>query len=98
MEMFCFTMCRNIKTLFNFDPLATDEEIREASLQFVRKISGFTKPSKVNETVYNRAVEDVAADARNLLDSLVTTAEPRNRGIETQRARARAAKRFGIVK
>src|SRR5437868_8852925 len=73
-------MCRNIKTLFNFDPPATDEEIREASLQFVRKLSGFNKPSKANEVAFNRAVEEVATAARNLLDSLVTTAK--SRGIE----------------
>jgi hypothetical protein len=88
-------MCRNIKTLFNFDPPATDEEIREASLQFVRKLSGFNKPSKTNEVAFNRAVEEVSTAARNLLDSLVTNAEPHDRGVETARARARAAKRFG---
>jgi len=90
-------MCRNIKTLFNFDPAATAEEVREASVQFVRKLSGFPKPSRANEAAFNRAVEDVAAAARNLLDSLVTGAEPRNRGVEAARARARAAKRFGTV-
>ena len=90
-------MCRNIKTLFNFDPAATAEEVREASVQFVRKLSGFQKPSRANEAAFNRAVEDVAAAARNLLDSLVTGAEPRNRGVEAARARARAAKRFGTV-
>ena len=88
-------MCRNIKTLFNFDPPATDEEIREASLQFVRKLSGFNKPSKANEAAFNRAIEEVTTAARNLLDSLVTSAEPRDREVETKRARARAAKRFG---
>jgi len=88
-------MCRNIKTLFNFDPPATDEEIREASLQFVRKLSGFNKPSKANEAVFNCAVEEVAAAARNLLNSLVTNAEPRDREVEAERARARAAERFG---
>jgi len=88
-------MCRNIKTLFNFDPPATDEEIREASLQFVRKLSGFNKPSKANEAAFNRAVEEVAAAARNLLNSLVTSAEPRDREVEAERARARAAQRFG---
>lgn len=88
-------MCRNIKTLFNFDPPATDEEIREASLQFVRKLSGFNKPSQVNEAAFNRAVEEVSMAARNLLDSLVTSAEPHDREVEAERARARAAKRFG---
>jgi hypothetical protein len=91
-------MCRNIKTLFNFDPPATDEEIREASLQFVRKLSGFNKPSKANEAAFNRAIEEVDTAARNLLDSLVTSAEPRYREVETERARARAAKRFGTEK
>ncbi|MGH2397000.1 MAG: DUF2277 domain-containing protein [bacterium] len=89
-------MCRNIKTLFNFDPPATDEEIREASLQFVRKLSGFNKPSKANELTFNQAVEDVAAVARNLINSLVTSAQPRDREVEAERARARAAVRFGI--
>lgn len=88
-------MCRNIKTLFNFDPPATDEEIRSASLQFVRKLSGFTKPSKANEAVFDRAVDEVAAVARKLIDSLVTTAEPKDREIEAARARARTAARFG---
>jgi len=88
-------MCRNIKTLFNFDPPATDEEIREASLQFVRKLSGFNKPSKANEAAFNHAVEEVAAAARNLLNSLVTSAGPRDREVEAERARARAAERFG---
>jgi hypothetical protein len=88
-------MCRNIKTLFNFDPPATDDEVRAASLQFVRKISGFTKPSKANEEVFDRAVEDVAAIASALLQSLVTTAEPRDRETEAERARARAMERFG---
>jgi len=88
-------MCRNIKTLFNFDPPATDDEIRAASLQFVRKVSGFTKPSKANEGAFEQAVEDVSVIARNLLDSLVTTSPARNREIEAARARERAAKRFG---
>jgi hypothetical protein len=87
-------MCRNIKTLFNFDPPATDEEIRAASVQFVRKLSGFTKPSKANEDAFDRAVDDVAAIARRLIDSLVTTAEPRDREEWAARARARAAERF----
>jgi len=88
-------MCRNIKTLFNFDPPATDDEVRAASLQFVRKISGFTKPSKANEELFEKAVEDVATIARKLLDSLVTTAEPRDREVEAEKARARALERFG---
>ena len=88
-------MCRNIKTLFNFDPPANDEEIRAASLQFVRKLSGFNKPSKANEEEFDRAVEQVAAVASELLASLVTTAEPRDREVEAERARARAAERFG---
>jgi hypothetical protein len=87
-------MCRNIKTLFNFDPPATDEEIRAASVQFVRKLSGFTQPSKANETVFNSAVDDVANVARRLIDSLVTTASPRDREEWAARARARAAERF----
>lgn len=88
-------MCRNIKTLFNFDPPATDDEIQAASLQFVRKISGFTEPSKANEEAFHNAIKEVALVARNLLDTLVTNAEPRNRGVEIERARARAVKRFG---
>jgi hypothetical protein len=88
-------MCRNIKTLFNFDPPATDEEIRAASLQFVRKLSGFNQPSRANEAAFNRAVDEATAVARNLLDSLVTSAGPRNREVEAERARARAAERFG---
>ncbi len=88
-------MCRNIKPLFNFDPPATDEEIREAALQFVRKISGFPKPSRANEVAFRAAVDGVAAVAQGLLGSLVTDAPPRNRGVEAARARARAAARFG---
>lgn len=88
-------MCRNIRTLFNFDPPATEEEIRAASLQFVRKISGFQRPSKANEAAFDRAVQDVAKVAHRLLDSLETQAEPRDREAEAARARARAAKRFG---
>jgi hypothetical protein len=88
-------MCRNIKTLFNFDPPATDDEIQAASLQFVRKLTGFNEPSKANEVAFNRAIKDVTLVARNLLDSLVTNADPRNREVESERARARAAKRFG---
>jgi hypothetical protein len=91
-------MCRNIKTLFNFDPPATDHEIREASIQFVRKISGFNKPSKVNEEAFNVAVEEIAKCARKLLYSLVTNAEPRDRKIEAERAHARALERFGSLK
>ncbi len=87
-------MCRNIRTLFNFDPPATDEEIREASLQFVRKVSGFTKPSRTNQAAFDRAVAEVAAASRGLLDSLVTDASPRNREVEAARARARVARRF----
>ncbi len=88
-------MCRNIRTLFNFDPPATDEEIREASLQFVRKVSGFTKPSRTNQAAFDRAVAEVAAASRGLLDSLVTDASPRNREVEAARARAKAARRLG---
>jgi hypothetical protein len=88
-------MCRNIKTLFNFAPPATHEEIRAASLQFVRKISGFNKPSKANEAAFNLAIEQVAAAAHELLHSLQTSAEPRDREIEAARAKARAAERFG---
>jgi hypothetical protein len=88
-------MCRNIKTLFNFEPPATDEEIRSASLQFVRKLSGFNNPSKLNQEAFQRAVEDVASAARVLIDSLVTTADPRDRAIEAERARAKSANRFG---
>ena len=88
-------MCKNIKTLFNFEPPATDEEIRDASLQFVRKLSGFNSPSKANSAVFDRAVEEVAATARALIDALVTSAEPRDREVEAARARARAAVRFG---
>jgi len=88
-------MCRSIKTLFNFEPPATEEEIRAASLQFVRKLSGFTHPSKANEAAFDRAVEDVAAVARTLIESLVTTADPRDREVEAAKARERAAERFG---
>lgn len=87
-------MCRNIKTLFNFEPPATEEEIRAASLQFVRKLSGFNKPSRANEEAFNRAVDEVAAAARTLIESLETNAEPRNREVEAQRAKARSAERF----
>ena len=90
-------MCRNIKTLFNFEPPATDLEVRAASVQFVRKISGFTKPSKANEAAFDLAVDRVSAVAQELLNSLVTNAEPRNRGVEAERAKARAAERFGTA-
>ncbi|WP_088278635.1 DUF2277 domain-containing protein [Ideonella sp. A 288] len=88
-------MCRNIKTLFNFDPPATELEIRDASLQFVRKLSGFNVPSKANAEAFDRAVAEVAASARVLIASLVTTAEPKLREVEAERARARSAARFG---
>jgi hypothetical protein len=87
-------MCRNIKTLFNFDPPATDEEIRAASLQFVRKLSGFNAPSKANEQAFDEAIDEVAAIARRLIDSLTTTAAPKNRDEVAAAARARAAERF----
>ncbi len=90
-------MCRNIKTLFNFDPPATDEEIRAASLQFVRKLSGFNAPSRANEEVFNNAIDEVAAVARRLVDSLETHAPPKNRDEEAARARARSAARFGTA-
>jgi len=88
-------MCRNIKTLFNFDPPATDEEIRAASLQFVRKLSGFNAPSKANEDAFNEAIDEVAQVARRLIDSLTTTATPRNREEVAAVARARSVARFG---
>jgi hypothetical protein len=87
-------MCRSIKPLFNFSPPATDDEIRAAALQFVRKISGSREPSRANQAAFHRAVDEVAASARTLLDSLMTSAEPRDRETEAQRARAKAAKRF----
>ena len=90
-------MCRNIHTLFNFEPPATDEEVRDASLQYVRKISGFTKPSRANEEAFARAVDEVAAASKRLLDQLVTSAVPRDREVEAERARARAAKRFATA-
>jgi len=89
-------MCRNIKTLFNFEPPATELEIRDAALQFVRKLSGFTVPSKVNEAAFDQAVAQVAEAARGLIGSLVTNAEPRDREIEAERARARSRARFGV--
>jgi len=87
-------MCRNIRTLFNFEPPATDEEIRAASLQFVRKLSGFNSPSKGNQAAFDRAIDEVAAAATHLINSLVTTAEPRDREVEAARARERAKVRF----
>ena len=90
-------MCRNIKTLHNFAPPATEEEIRASSLQFVRKLSGFTRPSKANENAFNRAVEKVTLAAQELLDSLVTNAPPRDRETEAVKARARSTKRFGAA-
>lgn len=90
-------MCRNIKPLFNFSPTATDEEVRASSLQFVRKISGFSKPSQSNQAAFDRAVDDVALAARTLLDSLITTAPPKDREVEAAKARARSAQRYGTV-
>ena len=87
-------MCRSIKTLFNFEPPATEQEIRAASLQFVRKLSGFNSPSRANRAAFEQAVEDVAASARTLIGALLTTAEPRDREVEAARARARTAARF----
>ena len=89
-------MCRNIKPLFNFEPPATEAEIRAASLQFVRKLSGFNAPSKANEAAFERAIEDIATAARSLIKSLVTTADPRDREVEAARARAKSAARFGL--
>jgi hypothetical protein len=91
-------MCRNIRTLHNFRPPATDEEIRASALQFVRKLSGFAHPSKANEAAFERAVDDMAAAARTLLDSLVTTAPPRDRDVEAEKARARSAARFSAAR
>ena len=88
-------MCRNIRTLFNFDPPATDEEVRAASVQFVRKLSGFTQPSRANQIAFDRAVVEVSQIARKLIDSLSTNAAPRNRELEAEKARARTARRFG---
>ena len=90
-------MCRNIKTLFNFEPPATDAEIHDASLQFVRKLSGFTRPSKANEEAFDKAVEEISAVARVLIDSLVTNAEPKDREIEAEKAKARSAERYGTA-
>jgi hypothetical protein len=90
-------MCRNIHTLYNFEPPATEEEVRSASLQYVRKISGFNKPSQANEEAFARAVDEVAKASQRLIDALVTSAAPKNREIEAERARARAAKRFAAA-
>jgi hypothetical protein len=90
-------MCRNIHTLFNFEPAATDEEVRDASLQYVRKISGFTKPSQANEEAFARAVDEITDATRRLVNSLVTTAAPKDREVEAARRRARAAERFAAV-
>lgn len=91
-------MCRAIKTLHNFSPPATDDEIRASSLQFVRKLSGFTKPSRANEEVFNRAVDEVAHAAHHLLNSLLTNAAPRNREVEALKAKERSAKRFAAIR
>jgi hypothetical protein len=90
-------MCRNIHTLFNFEPPATDDEVRDAALQYVRKISGFTKPSQANEEAFALAVDEIGEASRRLVDSLVTTAAPKDREVEAERARARAAKRFAAA-
>jgi hypothetical protein len=90
-------MCRNIHTLFNFEPEATDEEVRDAALQYVRKISGFTKPSRANEEAFARAVDEVSAATRLLVDSLVTTAPAKDREVEAERRRARSAARFAAA-
>ena len=90
-------MCRNIHTLFNFEPPATDEEVRDASLQYVRKISGFSKPSQANAEAFERAVEEVTASTRRLIDGLVTTATPKDREVEAAKKRARAQERFATA-
>jgi hypothetical protein len=90
-------MCRNIHTLYNYEPPATEDEVREAALQYVRKISGFTKPSRANEEAFARAVDEVADASRRLLAELVTSAAPKDREVEAERARARAAKRFATA-
>jgi hypothetical protein len=90
-------MCRNIHTLFNFEPPATEDEVRAAALQYVRKISGFTKPSQANEEAFARAVDDVAAASQRLLDALLTASAPKDREVEAERARARAAKRYATA-
>lgn len=91
-------MCRNIKTLFNFEPVASDQEVRDASLQFVRKLSGFNSPSKANQAAFDRAVDEIAASARTLIDSLVTVTGPWDREIEAAKAKARSAERFAQVR
>ena len=91
-------MCRNIKTLFNFEPPATDDEVRAASLQFVRKLSGFTAPSKANEAVFRQAIDDISAVARRLVDDLATNAPKKNREEEAIKAKARAAERYGTTR
>ena len=88
-------MCRNIRTLFNYSPSATDEEVRASAIQFVRKVSGFNKPSLANQAAFDRAVDEVARAARRLLDALITTAPPKDRDVEAAKARLRAAERFG---
>lgn len=88
-------MCRNIKPLFNFEPPSTDEEVRASAVQFVRKISGFTRPSQANQAAFDRAVDEVSASARQLLDSLVTSAPPRDRAVEAEKARERSMRRVG---
>jgi len=90
-------MCRNIHTLFNYEPPATEHEVHDAALQYVRKISGFTKPSRANEETFARAVDEVVAATQRLIDDLVTSAEPKDRDVEAERARARAAKRFAAA-
>jgi len=90
-------MCRNIHTLFNFDPAATDEEVRDAALQYVRKVSGFTKPSQANEEAFARAVDEIAEATRRLVGGLVTAAPPKDREVEAERRRARAAERFAAA-
>ena len=90
-------MCRNIHTLFNYEPSATDEEVRDAALQYVRKISGFTKPSQANEEAFARAVDEITVSTRRLVDSLVTTAAPKDREVEAERRKARAAERFAAA-
>ncbi len=91
-------MCRNIRPLFNFDPPTTDEEVRAASLQFVRKISGFTKPSKANEAAFDQGIDEVAAAARRLIDALVTSSPARDRDVEAAKAKARASERYGAMR
>ena len=90
-------MCRNIRTLYNFEPSATEDEVRAAALQYVRKISGFNKPSRANEEAFERAIDEVAEASRRLLDALVTRADPKDRKVEAERARARAAKRYAAA-